>query len=103
MGIFKSLFKSRDRPQNFMGDSVKAGDVLVADFALYGEKQKNVIVIARAVVAFPVRAEYALGEEGARFQAFLDYGDLTEIHTEKTESGCILTGYAHRGAALNFG
>ncbi len=25
MGIFKSLFKSRDRPQNFMGDSVGGG------------------------------------------------------------------------------
>ena len=25
MGIFKSIFKSRDRPQNFSGDSVGGG------------------------------------------------------------------------------
>ncbi len=102
-GILEEMVVIRGTPNFAVGDSVKAGDVLVSDFALYGEEQREVIVIARAKVGFPVRTEYALGEEGARFQAFLDYGDLTEIHTEKTENGCILTGYAHREAALNFG
>lgn len=102
-GILEELVVIRGTPNFAVGDSVKAGDVLVSDLALYGEEQRDVIVIARATVGFPVRAEYALGEEGARFQAFLDFGELTNLHTEKTEGGYVLTGDAHRGASLNFG
>lgn len=102
-GVVEELFALRGTPCFAVGDAVKEGDTLVADYAQYGKTQKRVVVIARATVAFPVRAEYELGEAGAKFQAFLDYGELTEIHTEETEGGCIVTGTAHRAVSVNLG
>lgn len=102
-GTVEELFAVRGTPCCAVGDKVSAGDVLVADYAMYGEERRNVLVIARAVVVFPVRTEYELGEAGARFQAFLDYGELTEIHTELTEGGCIVSGVARRAVSLNLG
>ncbi len=102
-GTLEELFVVRGTPCRSVGDEVKEGDVLVASQASYGGEQRSVLVIARATVVFPVRAEYELGEEWARFQAYLDYGELEEIHTERTERGCLVTGIAKRAVSVNLG
>ncbi len=102
-GLLEELVVVRGTPLLSVGDEVKAGDVLVADYALYGQEQREAEVIARATVRYSVRAEYGLSEEGALFRAFLDYGELTEIHTEQTEKGWLVMGVAHAAVSLNFG
>ncbi len=83
-----------------VGDSVARGQVLVsAERGETGEK----LVIARARISFPIIREYELPEEQALLQASLEFGELTDIHTTKTATGCRVEGTAYAEAALGFG
>ena len=101
-GIVEELVVVRGTALFQVGDEVKAGDVVVRNTALLGEGEREVIVIARVTVSYPVEREYALSEEGALAQAYLDFGQDAKLHTTKTGEGFLVTGtaYAHAGSNL---
>lgn len=102
-GTVQELVVVRGTPLVSVGDAVEEGAPVVGDYALFGEEMRPVIVIAKVVIAYPVAREYALSEEGARAQAFLDFGEMSDLHTTKTESGWLLEGVAYATAAVNLG
>ncbi len=102
-GQVEELIVLRGTPLVSVGDSVEIGQELVGAYALHGEKQEDCIVVALVKVAFPVSREYMLDEEGARLQALLDFGEISEIHTTKTAQGWLVEGTGHAEASKNFG
>ena len=84
-GVVEELVVLRGTPLVKLGDSVERGQTLVGR------------------IAFPVSAEYELGEEAAKLQAELDFGQIEGIHTAKTEKGWRVEGTGHAEASLNFG
>lgn len=85
-----------------VGDEVREGDTVVKGTTLVGETEREVIVIARVKVSYSFCAEYALeSEEAARAQAELDYGEIRELHIEKTGNGYLATGTAFAEASVN--
>ena len=102
-GTVSELVVVRGTPLVNVGDTVEAGMPVVGDYALFGEETRPVIVIARVVVTYPVAREYALSEEAALTQALLDFGEIGDLHTTKTESGWLIEGVAHTTAAVNLG
>lgn len=101
-GVVEELVVLRGTPLVAVGDTV-AKDAPVVDSAVaVGEKDsRSVIVIARVRISFPVQAEYALSEEAARAQAFLDYGELTDFTCAPSQGGWLVSGTAHAEAAVN--
>ncbi len=102
-GTVEALTVLRGTPLVSVGDSVEAGQEVVGSYMLFGEEKQNCIVVARVKVSFPVAKEYATGEEQARLQALLDFGELTELHTTKTANGWLVEGTGHAEGARNFG
>ncbi len=102
-GQVEELVVLRGTPLVSVGDSVEFGQELVGAYALHGEKKEDCIVVALVKVAFPVSREYMLDEEGARLQALLDFGEISEIHTTKTAQGWLVEGTGHAEASKNFG
>ena len=102
-GTVQELVVVRGTALVSVGDPVEEGAPVVGDYALFGEETRPVIVIARVVVAYPIAREYALSEEGALSQAFLDFGEISDLHTTKTESGWLIEGVAYASAAVNLG
>ena len=102
-GTVRELVVVRGTPLVSVGDGVEEGTPLVGDYALFGEETRSVIVIAKAVIAYPIAREYALSEEAARAQALLDFGEIGDLHTTKTENGWLLEGVAYATAAVNLG
>ncbi len=85
-----------------VGDEVNGGDVLVNNTAPVGESgARTVIVIARVKIAYSVAKEYSLSENEAVAQAYLDFGEITDLKTTQTETGFLVEGNAHAEAALN--
>ena len=85
-----------------VGDEVQKGDTVVKGVTLVGETEREVLVIARVKVSYPFSAEYALeSEEAARAQVALDYGEIRDLHIEKTENGYLAVGTAFAEAAVN--
>ena len=102
-GTVRELVVVRGTPLVSVGDAVEVGTPVVGDYALFGEETRPVIVIAKAVIAYPIAREYALSEEAARAQALLDFGEIGDLHTTKTENGWLLEGVAYATAAVNLG
>ncbi len=102
-GTVEELTVLRGTPLVAVGDSVAAGQELVGAYALRGELRVDCIVVAFARISFPVSREYALGEEQARLQALLDFGEISEIHTTKTAQGWLVEGTGHAEGVKNFG
>ena len=102
-GTLEELLVIRGTPLFSVGDSVTEGTALVGDYAVYGDETRTVLVIARATVSFPVQVEYGMGEAWALSQAYLDYGELADLHTEKTENGTLVSGIARKKVAVNLG
>lgn len=100
-GRVEELVVLRGTPCVQVGDEVEKGQTVAEPFALYGEERRDVVVIARVRISYPVYAEYAGGEEEALAQAFLDFGELTELRTERTEGGFAVWGRASVSAAVN--
>lgn len=102
-GTVEELIVLRGTPLVNVGDSVEAGQEIVANYVLHGEARENVIPVARVRVAFPVSREYKTDEEGARLQALLDFGEITGLHTTKTAEGWLVEGTGHAEGVRNFG
>ena len=102
-GNVERLTVVRGTPLTEVGAAVTAGDVLVADYVVSESGQANVLVIAEAVIVYPVSASYALPEEQALRQAYLDYGEIDNIHITPTDGGTLIEGQARVGVALNLG
>ena len=102
-GTVYELVAVRGTPLVNVGDAVEEGTPVVGDYALFGEETRPVIVIAKVVVAYPIAREYLLSEEEARAQALLDFGEIGDLHTTKTENGWLLEGVAYMTAAVNLG
>ena len=101
-GILEELVVVRGTALALVGDEVHGGDVLVDCHAPVGESgTRSVIVIARAKISFAVQKEYALSEEAAIAQAYIDYGEIADIKTTPTEGGCLIEGRACAETALN--
>lgn len=96
-GVVESLTVIRGRACVAVGDEVSAGTVLAEPTSLDGA------VIARAGIRYAVDTEYAGSEESALAQSYLDYGELTDIHTQKTENGWRITGSAVAVISQNLG
>ena len=104
-GVVEQLVVLRGTPLVKAGDNVERGQTLVEPYALAGEAEEKLesTVVAFVRIAFPVSAEYELGEEAAKLQAELDFGQIEGIHTAKTEKGWRVEGTGHAEASLNFG
>ena len=96
-GTVESLTVVRGRACVSVGDEVRAGDPVAEPAA--GENY----VIARVAVRYAVDAEYTGSEETARAQSYLDYGEIADLQSQKTENGWRITGSALAIAAVNLG
>lgn len=102
-GVVEKLTLVRGTALVSPGDAVKRGDVVVENTQQFAGVLRETTVIAAVTVCFEVAAEYALPREQALAQAYLDYGELTKIHTEETGDGWRIEGVAHAVAARNLG
>lgn len=102
-GVVEELVVIRGTPLVQIGDEVQHGLEIVGCYTVYGEKNIPCAVIARVRVAFPVSREYALTEEGAKAQALLDFGEITDVTTRQTATGWLIEGTGHAEKALNLG
>lgn len=84
-----------------VGDSVEKDQIIVDGVSVYGEEERPVIVIAWARISYPVNEEFAGTEEQAKSGAYLKYGEISDLHTEKTENGFIVSGMAFLDASIN--
>ncbi len=100
-GVVERLTVVRGTPLCAVGDTVEQGAPLVGDYAESAAGRRQVVVIAEVVVRYTVRTQYALGEEAALRQAYLDYGELQDIQLTSTQEGTLVEGFARAGAALN--
>ncbi len=100
-GVVEELVVVRGTPLVEVGQTVKKGDILVADSMQTGGGLHSSIVIAEAAIVETVTAEYELSEEGALAQALLDYGELMEIHTVKTARGWRVEGVRRTSVRIN--
>ncbi len=97
-GRIEELIVVRGTPLFAEGDAVKMGEVVVADSLPEGGKK--IAVIARVTVRYRVDREYTLPEQEALAQAFLDFGELKDLHIRKTERGCRISGTAFSTASV---
>ena len=86
-----------------IGQTVELGQEIVAPYALHGEERRECLVIARVKIAFPVLREYPLSEEQARLQAFLDFGEITDLTMTEQEGVWRVEGTGHAEGSVNFG
>ncbi len=100
-GKVEELTVVRGMPRVNVGDTVEEGQTVVDGVALYGERERAVVVIARVKVSFPVSEEFGGPEEQAKLSAYLKYGEIRDIHTEKTDGGFLVSGTAFAEAAMN--
>ncbi len=99
-GTVEEIVAVRGTPLVKEGDAVRAGQIAVGDYALFGETKQRVAVIAKVVVRAPVSREYAAGREEAIAQALLDFGELSELEAVATQRGFMIKGIAHFTAAI---
>ena len=83
------------------GDEVEEGQLLVDSVALYGDVQRDVIVIARVRIVYPVSEIFEGDEEEALAGAYLKYGELSDIQTQSTDGGFLVTGNCHIEVSMN--
>ncbi len=99
-GRVEELVVLRGSPCVSVGEEVRQGQTVAEPFALYGEERRQVVVIARVKLSYPVNARYTGTEEEARAQALLDFGE-GEFEFSPAEDGFAVTGRAFVSAALN--
>lgn len=100
-GTVEELIVVRGTPLVAVGDEVHAGDIVIADYMLRGEEKIPAIVIGSVTVRSEFSREYELTEAEAVAQAALDFGEISEIHTGKTERGWLVEGVVHATATCN--
>ncbi len=101
-GRVEELTVLRGTPCVQVGDEVEKGQTAVEPFADYGGARRQVAVIGRVKISYPVQAEYSGTEEEARAQALIDFGE-SELTYTPTERGFAVTGRAFASASLNLG
>ena len=104
-GVIQELVVVRGTPLFQVGDGVQAGAEVVKNEAVFGEDgaARKVIVIARVTVAYSFQKEYAGSEESALLSAELEFQNIREVHTTKTEAGWLVEGVALARSSLNLG
>ncbi len=102
-GVVEELIVIRGTALVFEGEEVAAGDTVIADYVLRGEKKIPVAVIGSVTVRSEFSKEYEGTEAEAVAQAMLDFGSPAEIHTRKTERGWLVEGVAKTSVSLNLG
>ncbi len=102
-GTVEELVVLRGTPLAAVGQTVEEGQELVAPYALHGEEKAECLVIARVKVSFPISREYRLSEERALLQAFLEFGEIADVHTTRTADGWRVEGTGHAEGSINFG
>lgn len=100
-GIVTELVVLRGTACVNVGDRVEKGQTLVENYSLVGEEKRPTAVLAKAKIAREVDMTYALSEAQALAKALLEFGDFTEIHTEKTQTGWRIYGTAEVTVSLN--
>lgn len=100
-GTVEELVVVRGTARVKHGDAVEAGQTIVDPVALYGETERQAVVIARVKLSFPILEEFEGTEEQARAAALLKYGEIIELHIEKTDNGYMVSGTAYADAAMN--
>ncbi len=100
-GRVTELIIVRGTPAVEVGAAVSQGEIVVQDAAVYGTRTEAVVVIARVTVEFDVSAHYAGTEEEAKNAAYLEFGDISELKTERAGDGWLVTGKARASAAMN--
>ena len=93
-GILEELVVLRGTPCAAVGQEVEAGQTLISERVLYGEREERVIVMGYAVLRCPVEGVFAGSEEGAFEAARLAFGEDAELFSEKTEEGWRIYGTA---------
>ena len=93
-GILEELVVLRGTPCAAIGQEVEAGQTLISERVLYGEREERVIVMGYAVLRCPVEGVFAGSEEGAFDAARLAFGEDAELFSEKTEEGWRIYGTA---------
>lgn len=93
-GILEELVVLRGTPCAAVGQEVEAGQTLISERVLYGEREERVIVMGYAVIRCPVEGVFAGSEEGAFEAARLAFGEDAELFSEKTEEGWRIYGTA---------
>lgn len=93
-GILEELVVLRGTPCAAVGQEVEAGQTLISERVLYGEREERVIVMGYAVIRCPVEGVFAGSEEGAFDAARLAFGEDAELFSEKTEEGWRIYGTA---------
>lgn len=91
-GVILSLTVVAGRPLFSVGDSVRKGDMIV---------ENDGAVIAGVTIAHEVDVVYTGNESSARAQAYLEFGRIEQMQTQKTQSGWRITGVARVSAARN--
>ena len=100
-GVVEELLVVRGTARVAVGDTVEAGQLLVEGVALYGEQQREVIVIARVKISFSVAELFSGSEEEARASAYIKYGELFNVQAEQADGGFFITGTAFAEAQMN--
>lgn len=100
-GTVERITAVRGTPLVEAGSAVEKEDVLVAAYALGEEGRTGVIVIAEAVIIYPVATLYDLPKDRAVQQAYLDFGEMENITVTDTEGGTLVEGLARLRVALN--
>ena len=100
-GTIERLSVVRGTALKTVGDSVQAGETLVADYIVSENGSRFVVVIAEAVISYPVAVVYELPEREALAKAYLDYGEIENIRTSTADGGTLIQGTARAGVALN--
>ena len=104
-GTIEELVVVRGTPLLQVGDSVTMGDEVVKNLTVFSEEgtARKVIVIASVSVSYPFQREYAGSEESALLSAELEFQNIREVHTTKTETGWLVEGVALARSSLNLG
>ena len=93
-GVLEELVVLRGTPCAEIGQQVEAGQTLISERVLIGEREESVLVVGYAVLLCPVEGVFEGSEEAAFEAARLAFGEDAELFSERTEEGWRIYGQA---------
>ena len=93
-GILEELVVLRGTPCAEVGQQVEAGQTLISECVLIGEREEKVLVVGCAVLLCPVEGVFQGSKEAAFEAARLAFGEEAELFSERTEEGWRIYGSA---------
>lgn len=93
-GVLEELVVLRGTPCAEIGQQVEAGQTLISERVLIGEREESVLVVGYAVLLCPVDGVFEGSEEAAFEAARLAFGEDAELFSEKSEEGWRIYGQA---------